>query len=271
MWLIGGAVAAIVVLAVALIAVVSGGGGDGTDTASPTTTQTVPPSDDEDQSGTGGDGTPATTTPPTATTTARSSAGGAIDPSDLDRYLLTAAEVGGKFSLDKPSMESTSVETQMVSGGTFSPAKCASAYGPVLASTYEGTGFTGMAANVVSEVPRPDRVVLQGVVSFPDTSAAKAAFDEQVQAWTDCKYEQVTPISDGDARPAKVGITTTVDGVAGVLLFPEVAPGEPNKTCQRALGTRQNVIVDVRACSTGTSNVGNTGWTIARDITQKIS
>lgn len=272
MLLIGGAVAAIVILAVALIAVISRGG-ESTETASPTTPPTTEPADEDDQSGTGGGETSATTTPPTATTTARQSgAGGTIDPSGLDRYLLSASETGRKFSLDKPMMEASVVETKMISGSIVTPSKCASAYGPALASTYNGTGYTGMAANVVNEIPQPNRQVLQAVVAFPDKAAAKAFFDEQVEAWTDCKYKELTSSGGGESSSVKVGITTIMEGVAGVLLFPDVAPGAPNKTCQRGLGTKHNVIIDVRACGTGTgaSNVANTGWTIARDITEKI-
>jgi len=255
-WLLGAAAGIIVVLVVVLAVVLTRDGGSNQPAqAGPAATST--PSAAETSSA-----APPSTTP-RADDNARN-----VAPENLERYLLTPAEAGERFAGRKPEMKASKVETELVASGNVDPQRCASAYGPVLEGPYRDSGYTGIAANVLSETPDPDRQVIQAVVSFPDKAAAKAFFDEQMEAWQDCKLTKITYGPDSPGIMA--GHTDITDGVAGLLLIPDAVPGKPNKTCQRGMAVRENVVVDVRACSQGETNVANSGWSIANAIAKKI-
>jgi serine/threonine-protein kinase len=53
-----------------------------------------------------------------------------------------------------------------------------------------------------------------------------------------------------------------------MLILVDNWPGGGAIQCQRAITNRTNVVVDVLACS---PSVGSAGWTIARDVGQKIT
>jgi hypothetical protein len=63
-------------------------------------------------------------------------------------------------------------------------------------------------------------------------------------------------------------VTADIDGTSHMVVLVDAKGGRPEVQCERAITARKNVIVDVRACS---PSVGSAGWTIARDIGQKIT
>lgn len=260
-----------IALAVALvligILVVTKSGGN--DTAAPTTPPATAPTDAADSTPSGTTTAPSeTTTTATTTTSATAPAGGAVDSTDLEQYLLSTDEIA--TTLRSPDMKVGPSTDEPITGGTFTPAHCAGSYSPIEASTYAGSGYTALAGQVVNQRSGADRQVIQAVVAFPDEATAKSFYDNQIESWRECRYVPMTADIGGDRSGGKLGFTVIMEDVAGALLFPDVTPGKPNRTCQRAMSVRGNLVVDLRACVSGERNVGNSGWTMARDITENI-
>jgi serine/threonine-protein kinase len=136
----------------------------------------------------------------------------------------------------------------------------------VLENSYKGAQFTGMAAQTVDTNP-PTHEVIQAVVSFPGADEARKSYDQQMFGWEGCKGRFGATYDDGASYGFDVGVELTKDGVVSMRLTP-VRPEVPGLWCDRAMTLRNNVIVDVRACS---RMVGDAGATIARMIGDKIA
>jgi hypothetical protein len=147
------------------------------------------------------------------------------------------------------------------------PFTCTGAVQPGAYTTYNGSGYTGFAGQLLTDVPQENKV-LQYIVSFPSDAEAKAFVDKQVAGWEACKFTDVT-LSTGGGQAvsnATVGVTANNDGTANVFIFPPA--GGAGRQCEHAITPRKNVVVDVRVCA---ASVGSMGWTLARDIGQKIT
>ena len=252
-WLLAGAVALAAVV-IAAIVVTSAGDEATTPTATPGTTPAT---------------TRAATTPPRATTTVTAAPTQAdIGPAALPQLLMSADEISTR--MDTPGMVSGPVISSPSTDATITPANCAGAWAPADNATYAGSGFTALAGQVVQEQPKAYHKVIQAVVSFPDANAAKAFYDKQTADWNSCKFQHITTQFTGssDTTGAKIGVSGETDGTLSLLILIDDIPGAPKMQCQRGLTARQNVIVDVRACS---PSVGSAGWTLARDIGEKIT
>jgi hypothetical protein len=147
------------------------------------------------------------------------------------------------------------------------PFSCTGAVQPGAYTTYNGSGYTGFAGQLLTDAPQ-DNKVLQYIVSFPSDAEAKAFVDKEVAGWDTCKFTDIT-LDTGSGQAvsnATVGVTATTDGTPSVFIFPP--GGGPGRQCQHAMTPRKNVVVDVRVCA---PSVGSMGWTLARDIGQKIT
>lgn len=212
--------------------------------------------------------TPSVTTDPAAPSSPSTGSDAAsVAAADLERYLLSTDEIAEK--LKSPPLQGGPVVDEPATGGVFSPADCAGAYGPVDAATYDGSGFTGIAAQSVREQPKAYHQVLQGLVAFRDEAAAKAFFDEQMKSWRDCGSKRVTAVFDGEPHTATTATPSIVDGTAMLQVTPEALPDKPARMCQRAMSTRLNVVVDMRVCVVG--YVGSQALSLVRDINTALT
>lgn len=129
--------------------------------------------------------------------------------------------------------------------------ECAAAYGPIAQSTYAGSGYTTLAANVLTAAnPDPKRgtaSVQQAVVAYPSAEAAGSARDRQLDEWRRCDkrnaIRQVSP-NDPSAEVKFADVVVTADDVA--LLAQAVGPS--GVACGRGLGVKNNVVVDSIVC-----------------------
>jgi serine/threonine-protein kinase len=252
-WLIGGA-AALVVAVIVTVIVVASSGDDSASTAATTTTPALVPATTSPQATRRSTSTPAPAPPPPPVQ---------IDVAALPGLLLTADEIGQRMGA--PGMAAQTMETKAMVAGTITPPNCAGAWGPVHEATYNGSGYTGFAAQPVNDATHK---VVQAVVSFPDAGAAKAFYDKQISDWNACKFTDVSAqYNGGKPNEATLGVPGVTGDVLTLLVMSKNSE-TPGMQCERAMTARGNVIVDVRACTPG---VGSAGFTLARDIGQKIT
>jgi PknH-like protein len=258
-WILGGA-AALTAIIIAVVVIAVGGRGQTptaptTPTAAPTTPATLPPK--------------RTTTPsPSSTSAPPPPTQASIDPATLPSLLLSSNEISQRLS-SSPGMEAGPVINKTSQDSSVMPANCSGVWAVAEDSTYSSSGYTAIAGQVVNEKPKAYHATIQAVVSFPDAAAAKAFYDKQVADWTACKFQHIVArYPDGATDEGTVGVAANTDGTMNVLITITDVPSAPTMACERAMTVRANVIVDVRACS---PNVGSAGWTIARDIGEKIT
>jgi hypothetical protein len=255
--LIGVGGVAVAVIAVVATWFVMRGGEPSTQTAAPQTSTSTAPSASSAPSTTAASPTSSATPAPAAS----------IDPAQLKGLLASVPDisqlVGGATMTPNATFDAPYKEVKV------DPFNCTGAVQPGAETTYLGSGFTGITGQLLTDAPQ-DNKVLQYIASFPSDAEAKAFVDKQVAGWDACKFTDVT-LSTGDGNTyvgsnGTVGVTATTDGTPSVFIFPP--GGTAGRQCQHAMTPRKNVVVDVRVCA---PSVGSMGWTLARDIGQKIT
>lgn len=149
--------------------------------------------------------------------------------------------------------------------GTVTPPHCTGAWGPIYAATYNGSGYTALAA--AGYTNHPTHKLVQAVVAFPDASAAKAFFDRQVADWNACKSTHIRFEYQGTSSEVDLATPAMTGDIMSIMLVPTNS-SVAGQQCERDMAVRSNVIVDVRACS---PTVGSAGLSITRQIADKIS
>ncbi|WP_255359027.1 MULTISPECIES: sensor domain-containing protein [Mycobacterium] len=186
----------------------------------------------------------------------------------LPSLLASADQVGNV--LHDVQMRPREVATSLASDVSIDPAKCASAVAPALASTYTGSGYTGVAVQGLMEASPGRHKVIQAVAAFSDEAAAQQFYTQQLSAWRGCRLTGVT-VSFTNGQPddhATITIISETDGIASTVLLPAGASEHQGSECERAMGVRRNVVVDVRACG---QNTITTGASLARVINDNIT
>ncbi|OBG29894.1 hypothetical protein A5764_20395 [Mycobacterium sp. 852002-51057_SCH5723018] len=124
---------------------------------------------------------------------------------------------------------------------------CLGVYHPAEQAVYQGSGWTAVQAQVLREPgDRPRNSVIQAVVSFPTAEAATDFASEQRRGWARCVGKSIiATYNDGSET---FGVSTVSNG-SGVLKARLIQQDGSGWSCQRALNTRNNVVIDVAACS----------------------
>lgn len=256
-WIIGSCAA----VAVALVAV-------GVLTFARSGTGSTPPLTAHGPSTTSSTSAPPSTTPTTAT----SAAVPPVQPDQLSSFLLPAADISAAVGNPNPPMRAAKVETALISDGQYTPAKCASTYGPAEQSAYASSGYTGVAAQGVNQGADGTNRVIQAVISFPSAQAAADYYKQTFEQWKECAGLFVTA-NILDLPPSRIQVDTKPSDMSGTLflsIIPEFKMGQPFRFCSRSMTAANNVIVDVRSCITDTS-ASLASTTISRSIARKIT
>ena len=97
-------------------------------------------------------------------------------------------------------------------------------------------------------------LVVQSVVNYPSTDAARAFFDQSSDRWSQCTDHNVNITLNGKMLPKwhSGTLTKTEDQLAIPFTRGNVGAVDP---CQRALAMSNNVIIDVQACRRDGSDV----------------
>lgn len=183
-----------------------------------------------------------------------------MDAAALPGLLLPADQINQR--MNTTGMTAIPVEHAPLDG-SITPPHCAGAWGPVYASTYNGSGYTALAVQGVFR-DQTHRLV-QAVVAFPDAGAAKAFYDRQVADWNACKSTHIRFEHNG-VTEVDLGVPAVTGDVMSLLLVPTTSQ-VAGQQCERDMAVRGNVIVDVRACS---PTVGSAGMSIAREIADRV-
>jgi serine/threonine-protein kinase len=265
-WVLGGAVAAIAAVTAAVVLTT---GQDGAvDTAAETTSAATSvagvPGLTEATSAEQSPSSPAPSTPsgpPAPPPPPPPPSGPVIAADALAPLLLPAPEIAR--SMGQPDMTAMAVESKPL-GGNVTPPHCTGAWGPAYATTYNGTGYTGLAVQGVG-FDTPHRVA-QAVVAFPDPTAAKGVYDKLIADWNACQSTRIVFEVQGATNNVDVGRTVPIGDIMTLKIVPTDS-AIPGQQCERGMALRGNVIVDVRTCS---PTVGSSGYSITRAIADRI-
>jgi hypothetical protein len=134
-------------------------------------------------------------------------------------------------------------------------------------AVYAGSGWTAMRGQTVKEPGDSwTHSVHQEVVSFQSANDAAAFFSASTPGWPACSNRKFT-VTLPDTAPT-VWTVGPITSANGTLSGTKTVEGGDGFACQRALTVRNNVVIDVSACS---NNPGDTGVNIAHQIAAKIS
>lgn len=201
--------------------------------------------------------------------TTRSSSGSSSPGSTVPRtsraptdVLLSAEEVEAVM---KTSMTDEGPAGELPSTGVaVNPGKCTGAFDPFDSLTMAQVDSTYiMATQNVVERARADRHVAQAATIFASSSDARRFFDRQSMAWKACAGGALTAFFPRADKTQHYTLGTP--GVRGDVLT--LSLGNDRRQCQRAIGVKIDVIVDVRACG---PIIGSEGAAIATDMLAKI-
>lgn len=135
-------------------------------------------------------------------------------------------------------------------------------------ATYQGSGWTAVRMQQLGDRrDDADHIVYQAVVAFPDGLSAQEFYASQVTEWARCDDRRVDLHDPGDPNSHYwlLSKSTTTDGILTITRSVEEGTGW---SCQRALTTQNNVVVDVSACA---HDIEDRGAQIAQQIAQKAA
>jgi serine/threonine-protein kinase len=124
---------------------------------------------------------------------------------------------------------------------------CRFADGPAEEPAYVGSGWTAVRGGAVQEPGHVTHFVGMTVVSFPSAGDAAAFFTASARRWPACSNRQYTYSEAGN--PDVVWTVGPVTNTNGTLSTTKTQEGANGWACQRALTARNNVAIDVNACS----------------------
>lgn len=172
-----------------------------------------------------------------------------IGPAQLRPILLTAAELpqsgGAPMALEQDST-SMSDDAATLAGADQ---QCLGAWLPAQPSVYTGRNVTvtGVAAQTLrgmNQEPWQDGVI-QAVISFTTQKSAGLFYVNQRGQWELCSGKSITVTPPGQASQTwEFGHPVTTTGVLTITTTLRDGGG----SCQHAIMTRGNVIIDIRQC-----------------------
>jgi hypothetical protein len=227
----------IAVLAVAGICIVTGcsrGSNQGTTTSTTITSTTI-----------------------TSTTTAATTAAPPVAEGALDGLLLSVDQLN--TVVGSAGLKGFGTSHEMYDN-TVQPQECIAIDGPASTEVYAGSGFSAVRSQNFhddAQAPPPNyHFVEQAVVLFPSAKQAGDFFTASAQQWPTCQT-----YTDDNNGQWTVGQISNGNGTLSTT-----ATDKTGRGCGRALAASNNVIIDVKVCSTNSNRAVN----IANQITAKV-
>jgi serine/threonine kinase PknH len=184
----------------------------------------------------------------------------------LDGLLLSPAEINTAMGATGITVSGTS--TDMSDDSANVPDKDCRFLYSAETSVYNGSGWTGMRSQDLHEPGDDyDHEVWQAVVSFPAANDAARFFSASAQRWPACSNRQFHYIAPG--QPDKVWTVGPIANTNGTLSTTETLENGYGWACQRALTVRNNVAIDVMACSVNPAHAAV--FNIADQIAAKVA
>jgi serine/threonine kinase PknH len=208
-----------------------------------------------------------------AASSAKAGAGGSttstppppVAVSALDGLLLSPDQIN--TAMGATAMTVGQTYTRMADAGpNVADVNCRSVHNSAESSAFADSGWTALRGQQMQE-PGDNftHFVKQNVVSFPSATAAAAFFDASTHRWPACSNRQYTFTQSG--QPNSVWTAGPISTTAGTLSTTTTEEGGNGWACQRALTVRNNVAVDIGACS---YSPANSAVNIAHQIAAKI-
>jgi PknH-like extracellular domain len=187
----------------------------------------------------------------------------------LDGLLLPPADINTAMGAKDMSVAVSYNKMSDVSSELSDNAKdCQMVVLPAQLPVYASSRWTAVRGQSLRE-PGQDvsftHTVDQAVVSFPAASDAAAFYNVSSQRWAACSnrnYTRTPPGGSPQTWSTQVAVNTN-----GMLSIHRPQEGGNGWNCQRALTVRNNVAVDVMACS---SSQGDFAVNIAQQIANKV-
>lgn len=196
------------------------------------------------------DATPSTS-PTTSTTSPSTPAPAPATPppssAELASYLPSAGTLQGLLLTD-PLTRTADAETTYTTVSTDRP-DCGGAPNVALPTAYDRSGYTGIRTQEFFTQPGTNGQdsVTQAVAAFPSEQAAKNFMALETSRWGNCEFDLVTINNpDGDAIVRQMSRPNTKNGVLTLSIHSQM---QSKIGCQRGLGSRRNIIIDVQICS----------------------
>jgi serine/threonine-protein kinase len=195
------------------------------------------------------------TTPSTATT---------VPNSALSGLLLPVAQFADLLGVPELVVSRTFTAIQDDSSPAVDLKECISASLPGQQLVYQDSDWKAAVEQFLVPPGGVGSFSIQAVIAFADAAAAQKVERDQRETWTQCAGK--TMITTANAQPTQqtFGSVESVDDQT--IALPNSHPG--GFTCQRALGARNNIVIDVLACRIG---VVHQGVDILKQIATKIS
>jgi eukaryotic-like serine/threonine-protein kinase len=114
-------------------------------------------------------------------------------------------------------------------------------------SVYGKYMFTGYQLQILVDQDQPQNTVTQSVIGFPDAEQAQGTVNDQLHLWDQCANRTFTFHNGDKSESVTLGAPTTDPGGAHVISVHYQYGTQQH--CEHALTARENVVVDVSACS----------------------
>jgi hypothetical protein len=177
-----------------------------------------------------------------------------IQPAQLDGLLLTPSEVndiGGSTDLTlRSTLSQMATDDENVIGRS-----CLDIYSPVQETVYRDSNWnvvTGQLLNDAGPEGGPRHALIQALVGFPDAEAAKQFFRQAEQRWSACSGRSAFVVRPG--RPPIAWSFRDIETNDNTLTARQIPSFRDGYNCQRAMGLRNNVIIDTLWCGFGTTS-----------------
>ena len=142
------------------------------------------------------------------------------------------------------------------SDDVVSDRNCLDAYSPVEAAVYRDSSWVALEGqfldNAHSKVDQNKHALIQAVVRFRDADVAQQFFSQAKPRWAACANRPLTITQPGDTPVAwKLGGLVATDTTLSIVQTLDAGHGF---SCQRAMGARNNVVIDTLWCGFDTTD-----------------
>jgi serine/threonine kinase PknH len=212
-----------------------------------------------------------TTSPAIASVPSTQASGPAPAPTPLVRedalpaLLLDVASVNAIMGTGDLAVNPTLTTDKLFIDTTDKP-DCGGTWANANKGEYTGSAWQAVQTQYLREPARPRHEVYQSVVSFPTPQTAQDFVAKEAQRWPACSGAALT--TTNPTIPAQTWWIASVGKDGDVVTAVSNREGSSGYTCQHAVTSRNNVVIDVDACGW---DVTHQGTTIAQRVAEQIS
>ncbi|WP_082963144.1 sensor domain-containing protein [Mycobacterium sp. E342] len=191
--------------------------------------------------------------------------GGTVAASALPDVLLSAEEAAhavGAESLSGEPVQDKLADTPIVDEDCVGVLKAAEQ------KAYGKAGWTAVRTQELGDAPAKGWRLIQAVVSFPDAESANNFVGNAATDWQRCANRELNTRNVNKDDPRNVFWSTGSASRAGGVLAMDMIQEAQGWNCQRALSTRNNVVIDLDLC--GRSVAGSAVPQFVNAVDKKI-